>query len=149
MEESRLYRSFTDRIIGGVAGGFGEYLNVDPLIIRIIFVVMAFVGGGGLIVYILLWIFIPEKPDHSFNTYKKMEQEKFKVENQSSAGEKKDHSKDYGKGSLIGGIILITLGVLFLIEKFFPRLDFGDLWPIILIVAGILILKNSFSNPKK
>ncbi|MCK4676850.1 MAG: PspC domain-containing protein [Bacteroidales bacterium] len=149
MEESRLYRSFTNRIIGGVAGGFGEYLNVDPLIIRIIFVVMAFVGGSGLIVYILLWIFIPEKPDHSFNTYKKMEQEKFKVENQSSAGEKKDHSKDYGKGSLIGGIILITLGVLFLIEKFFPRLDFGDLWPIILIVAGILILKNSFSNPKK
>ena len=105
---------------------------------------MALVGGGGLIVYILLWIFIPEKPNHSFNTDKKMEQEKLNVETQPSTGEKKDH----GKGSLIGGIILITLGVLFLIEKFFPRLDFGDLWPIILIVAGILILKNSFSNPK-
>ncbi len=144
MEESRLYRSFTNRVIGGVAGGFGEYLNVDPLIIRIVFVVMACVGGGGLIVYLLLWIFIPEKPDYSFNTDKTMEKENVNVENQPSAGEKKDH----GKGSLIGGIILITLGVLFLIEKFFPRLNFGDLWPIILIVAGILILKNSFSNPK-
>ena len=144
MEKSRLYRSSTDRIIGGVAGGFGEYLNVDPLIIRIIFVVMAIAGGGGLIIYILLWIFIPEKRNHSFNTDMKMEQEKFNVENQPPTGEKKDH----GKGSLIGGIILITLGVLFLIEKFFPRLDFGDLWPIILIVAGILILKNSYSNSK-
>ncbi|MCK5840273.1 MAG: PspC domain-containing protein [Bacteroidales bacterium] len=144
MEQSRLYRSFTDRIIGGVAGGFGEYLNVDPLIIRIIFVVMAIAGGGGLIVYILLWIFIPEKHNHSFNSDMKMEQENLNVENQPPTGEKKDH----GKGSLIGGIILITIGVLFLIDKFFPRLDFGDLWPIILIVAGILILKNSYSNSK-
>lgn len=148
MEKSRLYRSSTDKMIGGVAGGFGEYLNVDPLIVRIIFVVMAVVGGGGLIAYLLLWIFIPEKPDYSFNTDKTMEKENENIENQPSAAEKKDHSKEHGKGSLIGGIILITLGILFLVEKFFPGLDFGDLWPIILIVAGILILKNSYSNPK-
>jgi uncharacterized membrane protein HdeD (DUF308 family) len=42
--------------------------------------------------------------------------------------------------SLITGVIMITLGVLFLVDRYFPEIDFGDLWPFILIVVGILII---------
>ena len=53
----RFYRSASDRIIGGVCGGIGEYLNIDPLIVRIVFAVLFFGYGTGLLVYLLGKIF--------------------------------------------------------------------------------------------
>jgi phage shock protein C len=61
MEQSRLYRSQQDNVIAGVCGGLGNYLNTDPLVFRILFVVAFLVGGSGLLVYIILWIAIPEE----------------------------------------------------------------------------------------
>jgi phage shock protein C len=60
----RLYRSKTDRKIGGVCGGLAEYFNIDPTIVRIIFVILLLPGGlPGFIPYIILWIVVPEGPD--------------------------------------------------------------------------------------
>lgn len=56
----RFYRSASDRIIGGVCGGIGEYLNIDPLIVRIVFAVMFFGYGTGLLLYLLIWILAPK-----------------------------------------------------------------------------------------
>ena len=62
--EHRLLRRTTDdRVIGGVAGGLGDYLNVDPLLIRIGFVGLMVFGGLGLILYLAGWIFIPEESE--------------------------------------------------------------------------------------
>lgn len=59
----RLYRSKKDRKISGVCGGLGEYFNVDPTIIRIIFVVLALPGGlPGIIPYVILWVVVPSQP---------------------------------------------------------------------------------------
>ena len=55
----RLTRSTTDRMIGGVAGGLGRHLNIDPLAIRITFVILTFAGGLGLIAYLLCVLFVP------------------------------------------------------------------------------------------
>jgi phage shock protein PspC (stress-responsive transcriptional regulator) len=55
----RLTRSTTDRIVGGVAGGLGRHLNIDPLAIRITFVILTFAGGIGLIAYLLCLLFVP------------------------------------------------------------------------------------------
>ena len=55
----RLTRSSTDSMIGGVAGGLGRHLNIDPLAIRITFVILVFAGGIGLIAYLLCLAFIP------------------------------------------------------------------------------------------
>jgi len=57
----RLYRSEKNRIIAGVCGGMGEYLNIDPVIIRLIWIITAFFGGLGIIAYLISWIVIPEK----------------------------------------------------------------------------------------
>jgi phage shock protein C len=59
METRRLRRSRTDRMLGGVAGGLGEYLNIDPTIVRIVFVVLALLNGFGLLLYFVLWLLVP------------------------------------------------------------------------------------------
>ena len=56
----RLFRDGDNKILGGVAYGIANYFNIDPAIIRIIFIVSLFLGGFGFITYILLWISIPE-----------------------------------------------------------------------------------------
>ncbi|HUW86073.1 MAG TPA: PspC domain-containing protein [Methanoregula sp.] len=58
----RLYRSKNERMLGGVCAGLGEYLDVDPAVIRLIWVVVTILSvGTGIIVYILAWIIIPEE----------------------------------------------------------------------------------------
>jgi phage shock protein PspC (stress-responsive transcriptional regulator) len=59
----RLRRSRTDRKVAGVAGGLGRHLDVDPLILRVAFVVLVFFGGAGLIVYGACWLLVPEDGD--------------------------------------------------------------------------------------
>jgi phage shock protein C len=62
----RLYRSRDDRMISGVAAGIAKYLNVDPTLIRLLFVVFALSGGSGLLAYVILAVIIPEEPvEHS------------------------------------------------------------------------------------
>ena len=64
----RLYRSGKDKILGGVCGGIGEYLNVDPVIIRLLWVVGTLISmGAGIILYIIAWIIIPRNPKDKWN----------------------------------------------------------------------------------
>ncbi|GII24189.1 PspC domain-containing protein [Planosporangium mesophilum] len=59
----KLYRSRTDRMVAGVCGGIAEYSNMDPSIVRVLFVVLAFfTGGAALLAYPILWLVVPEPP---------------------------------------------------------------------------------------
>lgn len=49
-------------MLAGVCGGLGKYFSIDPTIIRLIFVVLALMGGPGLVIYIIMWIVVPEEP---------------------------------------------------------------------------------------
>jgi phage shock protein C len=60
MERRRLYRSTTDRRLAGVCGGLAEYFDIDPLLVRIGFVIAALAGGPGIIAYVVLWIAMPK-----------------------------------------------------------------------------------------
>ncbi|MCB2178780.1 PspC domain-containing protein [bacterium] len=62
VENRKLYRSRTDRMISGVAGGLADYLNIDSTIVRLLFVFFALAGGPGLLVYIVMLLVIPEEP---------------------------------------------------------------------------------------
>jgi phage shock protein PspC (stress-responsive transcriptional regulator) len=160
-QPKRLYRSRYDTMIGGVSGGLAQYFNTDTTIIRVVFVILALFAAGGVLLYIILWIAIPIDPDYSFHQFKN-EKSSAKMENEDPTYEEQTGQKeqDYKKpfppefekrkndGNLIVGIILITLGVMFLISRFVPRIDFGDLWPVLLILGGILIMKNSWTKPK-
>ena len=55
MQQARLLRSETDKMLGGVCGGLADYLNIDPVLVRLAFVVLFLASGLGLVVYLLLW----------------------------------------------------------------------------------------------
>ena len=57
----RLYRSKNDKVLAGVCGGVAEYFAVDPVIVRVLWVLAIFLGGLGIIAYIIAWIIVPEK----------------------------------------------------------------------------------------
>jgi phage shock protein C len=59
----RLYRSRTDRKLAGVCGGLAQYFNTDATLMRVLFVVLALLGGPGLVIYLLMWILVPEEPE--------------------------------------------------------------------------------------
>src|SRR3954470_17362569 len=58
-EPRRVKRSSTDRVLGGVCGGLGDYLGVDPIIVRVVAVVLVFFGGAGLAFYLAAWLLVP------------------------------------------------------------------------------------------
>jgi phage shock protein PspC (stress-responsive transcriptional regulator) len=58
----RLYRSRDNRMLGGVAAGLGEYLETDPTLIRLLCALSFMLGGTGILVYLVMWLIIPEKP---------------------------------------------------------------------------------------
>lgn len=152
MEQKRLLRTRKDSVISGVCGGLGKHLNLDPVIIRVLFVLAVIFAGTGLLVYIVLWIVIPLEPENPSNEtifdrqagYE--ETSNFNADSPPNPGVQKANRSE---GSLWGGLILIVLGILFLAGRFIPRINFGDLWPVILIVIGVvLISKSKPSNPK-
>ncbi|TSA29244.1 MAG: PspC domain-containing protein [Bacteroidetes bacterium] len=143
MEPKRLYRSTTSRVIGGVAAGLAGYFKLDPLLVRLLFVIFTFFGGGAVIIYIILWIVTPDEPGEGTQTQKSTP-----MESQEKPNKPSQESRQ--KGNLIGGLVLITLGAIFLADQFIPSIDFGDLWPVILIVIGIALLFNAYGRkPKK
>ena len=65
----RLYRSGRDRILGGVCGGIAEYLGVDPVIIRLMWIIGCFAWGFGILAYIIAWIIIPRNPKQKWDNF--------------------------------------------------------------------------------
>lgn len=63
----RLYRSRKDKKIAGVCGGLGEYFNVDPVFFRIAFLIATLIWGGGLIIYLIMWLWIPKEPENKLS----------------------------------------------------------------------------------
>lgn len=60
-EPKRLYLSDKNRVIAGVCGGIGEYFNIDPVIIRLIWVLFALAYGTGILAYLIAWLIIPRR----------------------------------------------------------------------------------------
>lgn len=117
--EKKIYRSRTNSMIAGVCGGLGEYLNVDPTILRVVAVLLIFADGIGLLAYLIGWVVIPRRPE--------MEAEVVTSERSEL-------------GRLLPGLALILIGLIFLLNNLIPWFDFSYLWPVILIVLGVALL---------
>jgi phage shock protein PspC (stress-responsive transcriptional regulator) len=61
-EKKKLFRSRTDKMLAGVCGGLAEYFGIDPVIVRVLWVVITLTFLVGLLAYILLWLLAPEEP---------------------------------------------------------------------------------------
>jgi phage shock protein C len=61
-ETRKLYRSRSNRQVAGVCGGLAQYFSMDATLIRILFVVLAVLGGSGIVIYLAMWIIVPKEP---------------------------------------------------------------------------------------
>lgn len=61
-ERKKLYRSRNNRMIAGVCAGIGKYFNIDPTVIRLVFIVLSLAVLPGILLYIIAWILMPEEP---------------------------------------------------------------------------------------
>ena len=123
--QNKLYRSVKSKVIGGVAGGLSEYFNIDVVVVRLLFVLLLLFSGGGLLAYIILWIVIPQRPVLVNNT---------------AAYYENENMPSHASRSVIAGIILIFLGLLFLFDNLIPWYNLRLFWPVILIIAGFLVM---------
>lgn len=144
---SRLYRSTTDKVIGGVCGGLGDYLNIDPVVVRILFVLLAVFGGSGVLVYIILWIVIPERKYYFGTAEETIGDTKVEVEVEAEVNPA--YSDRRRNSSLIAGVLLIAFGLLFLMDRLIPMYNLWDFWPLLLVAAGILLIKPEIFNSSK
>lgn len=62
-EIRRVYRSRKNKMLGGVCGGIAEYFEIDPVLVRLLFVLLLFMGLVGIIIYLVAWLLIPENPN--------------------------------------------------------------------------------------
>ncbi len=136
----KLFRSKQDRVIAGVCGGLGEYFELDPIVFRLIFILLAVFGASGVVVYLVMWILIPEQGE------KRSQDVGDNIKK--GAGKMADELKSASGTNnfrLIGGLIIILLGVSFMLQEFFPfwHMGFDKLWPLIIIAIGIAILSKS------
>jgi phage shock protein C len=58
----KLYRSKTNRQLAGVCGGLAQYFNLDATLVRVLFILLAVLGGSGLVLYLAMWIIVPKEP---------------------------------------------------------------------------------------
>jgi len=143
--QKKLTRSTTDRKIAGVCGGLGEYLNVDPLIFRIIFLFLLLCGGSGFILYLIMWILMPEKKKNE-SVENEKEEIFYDVTEEPinySPHHKKSMKKHHNTG-IFWGLLFVAIGVLWL-GKSFGLFNFSwhsvfKLWPLFIVWLGVLML---------
>ncbi|GAB4014146.1 hypothetical protein GCM10028808_35730 [Spirosoma migulaei] len=139
----RLERIADQAQIGGVCAGLADYFGIDRALVRVLFVIGIFLPHfPAIIIYIILWIALPERRfDGSVSQSSAFSNPYFAM---NPYNPNKPASPDR---SIIGGAVLIILGVLFLLDRYFD-IDFGDLWPFILIAIGLwLIFKDRIKPP--
>lgn len=145
----RLYKSPTERVIGGVAGGVAEYLDADPAIVRVIWALLALLTGGVfLVLYIVMWIVVPEGAEPPLAPGEGASGAVDPATGQPiaaapgswSAQPGHRHRRGSGAGSWVVGLILIGLGAYFLVRDYFPQINVERLWPIGLVALGVLLL---------
>ncbi len=129
----RLYRSKKNSIIGGVCGGIAEYFEIDPTLVRLLAILIVFLGGIGVVGYIIAWIIIPQNPEQAD------EEGKYYFHSDDEKGEHKN---------IWSGVILIFLGLFFLIRSIFPNFILTKFWPLILVIVGIGLIIQSLTHNK-
>lgn len=140
----KLYRSKNDQVIAGVCSGLANYFEIDPTIVRIIFVVLAFAGGTGVFIYLALLLIVPAQDSAAASAKETIRQnaEELKATVKNAADNVKRPEYGQDRGAIWWGAILLLVGTYFLLLNFniIAQINFGRLWPILLVVLGLVIL---------
>jgi phage shock protein C len=150
--DDRLYRSTDDRMLAGVAGGLAEMWDADPSLIRIVWAMLTlFTGGIALVVYIVMAIVVPERPeswspaspasgatDPAAVTSRSEARAARSAARAARRAERRRRGPS-GVGIVVGGF-LVVIGAIALVRQWLPEFDLDWLWPVMLIALGVLLL---------
>lgn len=126
-------RNPMNKVVGGVCSGLADYFNLDVALIRVAFVIALLFASFGFWLYIILWIVLPEKKiNFDFQSQQPSESETQTVD--------EDNKKTT---SVIAGVSVVLIGVVFLINNFVPISWIWKLWPLILIAIGIVMISKT------
>lgn len=125
IEPRPLRRGLGDHVIAGVASGLGRYIGVDPVLIRLAFVLLTLAGGAGILLYLVLALVMP----------------------QAGPGEEVGTAPEPRARSLsrVVGWILIAAGAVFLVGRFVPEME-QLVWPVALLGLGVAVLVQAGRN---
>lgn len=140
MNSQRLFRSQANKVFAGVCGGLAEYFDVDPVVVRILFVLMVLFGGTGLVLYIAAIIIVPKRPFLMPDTGVPAQEP--------APAQVKESARNWF------GIVLVVLGALLLLSNmdmfnFFDFIEdtFEFIFPVLLIILGMAIIYYRQTRP--
>lgn len=151
--KKELTRDLSRKMLGGVASGIAAYFDLDPNVVRFLFIVLTIFGGSGVLLYIILWIILPSSQQQSSiegsETLKQNVKEikdtvqEFAKELRSDTPKK---SESKGKPSQYYlGLLMVVLGGLFLLANL-GMLDMyviKKFWPVLLIFLGLYVVSHN------
>ena len=123
----RLQRDLQNKVLGGVCSGLSNYFNIDATFWRILFFVLFLFGCSGLLIYVILWIAMPAA----------------KYEPGSTPASQEVSANDVQKkknGNMAAGLTLIGIGIICLLARYVPQINWHTAWPILLIVLGLILI---------
>lgn len=115
-------------MVAGVAGGLAHYFGIDPILVRVAFVVFTLAGGSGVLAYLILWLVVPEESEKD--------------------AREASPARAAPSGRLLQvlfGAVLVAAGTIFLIDQVVPWFD-RVIWPATLILLGAIVLLHRARN---
>ena len=145
--KAKLTRSRSNQMLGGVCAGLGTYLGVDPTFVRLIFVVLALADGIALLIYLALWILVPQELQVGAGSEPAVQVTPADLAQRvgqlgEEAGQALSRPNPQA-GLWLGGTLVVAGGVLFLRSlgiTWLNWLDFDVLWPLLLVVGGLVLI---------
>jgi phage shock protein PspC (stress-responsive transcriptional regulator) len=139
----KLYRSRTDTILGGVAAGLATYMSADTALVRIAWAVLVpLTGGIAFLAYIVGWVVIPEEPsDYVAAAASGVAAAEPGADGAPAAAPPTSPRSSTGSNPGVWvGVALVLLGAWFLFRQYMPSIDWGLIWPLFIVVIGIVIV---------
>lgn len=140
-------------MIWGVCGGLAKYFGIDPVIVRIIFVLLIFLSGVSILAYIILAIVVPLEESKSTTTSETVRENVEEIKAtatdlgrelqttfEKDKDKKEEESRMHHHRGYWFGIIIIIIGLIFLLQNFWHWFSWHYLWPVILIAIGLLVI---------
>jgi phage shock protein C len=143
--KKKLTKSSKEKMIGGVCGGFAEYANVDPTLIRLAFVVLTVMDGLGVLLYLFALVVMPSEQKARAN--------KTIGDAATDADDERDGLTDKlgveaeSKRSFYAGVTLVVVGLVMFVVQFVPSVGLAELGPLALLAVGAYLVYRAF-EPK-